>query len=96
MAAAALLIPTALLGKQKTLPGELLVVTAFATLLLPVAAASGVHPLKAGLAAAVWWLSFGLGTLEVHAIKARFKESARQQWTLVGANTLTLLLLLQG
>jgi hypothetical protein len=85
LAAATLLIPTVLLGRQKTIFGELLVVTAFATLLLPLAAASGVDPLRAGLAAAVWGLSFGLGTLEVHAIKARLKRSAAEQWTRWGS-----------
>lgn len=85
MAAAALLIPVVLLGKQKTLFGEFLVITTFATLLLPLAAASGAHPIRAGLAAAVWWISFGLGTLEVHAIKASLRDSAKRQWTRLGS-----------
>ena len=85
MAAAALLLPMVLRGKQKTLFGEFVVVTAFATLLLPLAAASGADPRRAGAAAAVWWLSFALGTLEVHAIKARLKDTAKSQWTRWGS-----------
>jgi hypothetical protein len=76
-----LLVPLVLLGRQKTLPGEFLVITTFATLVLPMAAASGVDPTRASLASAVWWVSFGLGTLEVHAIKARHKNTGRAGWT---------------
>lgn len=85
MAAAALLVPTVLAGRQKSFFGEILVVTAFATIILPLAAASGADPGRAKLAAAVWWLAFVLGTLEVHAIKARLKETAGRQWTRWGS-----------
>ena len=80
-AAGILLVPMALTGRQKTLVGEFLVITAFATLVLPMAAASGVDPTRAALTAAVWWVSFGLGTLEVHALKARHKKTGRAGWT---------------
>jgi len=79
--ASILLIPMVLMGRQKTLFGEFLVITAFTTLLLPMAAASGADPTRAALASAVWWLSFGLGTMEVHAIKARHKKTERARWT---------------
>jgi hypothetical protein len=85
LAAGSLLVPLVLLGKQKTIFGEFVVVTAFATLLLPLAAASGADPERAVLAAGVWWISFGLGTLEVHAIKARLKKTAKSQWTRLGS-----------
>ncbi len=85
VSAAILLIPVVLAGRQKSLPGEILVITGFSTLLLPLAAASGVPTLKAALAAGVWWLSFCLGTLEVHAIKARIKPTAPKQWTRWGS-----------
>jgi hypothetical protein len=85
MAAGALLIPLLLRGTQKSIFGEFVVVTAFATLLLPLAAASGADPQRAAAAAGVWWLSFALGTLEVHAIKARLKEKAKNQWTRWGS-----------
>jgi hypothetical protein len=92
--AAAFLIPTVLAGKQKTIPGELLVVTTFSTVLLPLAAASNVPMIRAGLAACVWWTSFALATLQVHAIKARHKNRGRGRWTVWGsplASGLTLL-----
>lgn len=79
--AAVLLVPLSLGGRQKSLPGEFLVLTTFSTLVLPLAAAAGANPIRGILAAGVWWLSFGLGTLEVHAIKARIKKTARRQWT---------------
>ncbi len=78
--AALLLVPVVLAGKQKTVPGELLVATAFTTLLLPLALPWGAQPMRVVLAAAVWWVSFALGTLEVHAIKARHKKKARNRW----------------
>lgn len=79
--AGALLIPLVLAGRQKTLLGEFLVITAFSTLILPLAAASGADPNRAQLAAGVWWISFALATLEVHAIKARNRSTARSRWT---------------
>jgi hypothetical protein len=80
-----LLIPVARAGRQKSLPGELLVLTAFSTLVLPLAAASGGDSIRALLAAGVWWLSFFLATLEVHAIKARVMKKPRYRWTRWGS-----------
>jgi hypothetical protein len=80
-APALLLLPLVLSGRQKTLPGELLVVTAFSTLVLPLGISAGADPALAGAASVLWWVSFFLGTLEVHAIKARYKERARRVWT---------------
>ena len=74
------LVPMVLTGRQKTLGGELLAITAFTTLMLPMAVASGVDPVRAALASAVWWFSFGIGTLEVRAIKARHKGAAGTGW----------------
>jgi hypothetical protein len=82
---AVLLIPLVLSGRQKTLAGELLVITVFSTLVLPLAAASGADPARAAWAALVWWVSFFLGTLEVHAIKARHKHTPRSRWTRWGS-----------
>jgi len=89
----AALIPLVLSGRQKTLAGEVLAITAFSGLVLPLAAACGADATRAGLAAAVWWGSFSLGTLEVHAIKARHKaphkaphkDTGRSRWTLWGS-----------
>lgn len=76
-----LLVPMALTGRQKSLPGEFLVLTVFSTLVPPLAVASGADPIRPVLAAGVWWISFGLGTVEVHAVKARIRKTARSQWT---------------
>jgi hypothetical protein len=81
LGAASLLIPLVLAGKQKTIPGELLVAAAFSTLLLPLALPWGTAPIRVALATGVWWASFSLGTLEVHALKARHKRTARSRWT---------------
>lgn len=80
-----LLLPLFLLGRHKSLVGELLVVTAFATLVLPLGAASGADRGRLISAAFVWWASFSLGTLEVHAIKARHKNTQRSRWTRWGS-----------
>ena len=85
LTSAILLVPLVLSGRQKTVAGEILVITAFSTLVLPLAAACGADPTRAGWAAAVWWGSFSLGTLEVHAIKARHKDTGRSRWTLWGS-----------
>ncbi len=81
----AVLIPLVLSGRQKTLAGEVLAIAAFSGLVLPLAAACGADAARAGWAAAVWWGSFTLGTLEVHAIKARHKDTGRSRWTLWGS-----------
>jgi hypothetical protein len=78
---AALVVPLVLAGRQKTLRGEILVVTSLAALVLPLAAVTGVDPPTARWASLVWWLSFLLGTLEVHAIKARSKTRRNGAWT---------------
>lgn len=82
MLAGILLVVLAISGRQKTILGELVVVATFSTMVLPLAAASGAEPSRALAAAGVWWLSFSLGTVEVHAIKARVKKVARRRWTL--------------
>lgn len=74
-----------LLGGTKSLPAELLVATAFATLHGVVAASAGADPAAAGLGVAVWVASFALATLSVHALKARFKRKGRGQGAAGGA-----------
>lgn len=83
--AALLLLPVVHAGRQKTLPGEVLVVTTFATLIFPLTAASGGSRGDAEWAFLVWWFSFFMGTLEVHAIKARHKNTRRSRWTRWGS-----------
>ncbi len=90
-----LLLPLVFLGHQKTMVGEILVLTVFATLVFPLGAASGAEFGRMTSAVVVWWGSFFLGTLEVHAIKARHKTNRRSQWTRWGsptASTATVLL----
>ncbi|MGW8267019.1 MAG: YwiC-like family protein [Longimicrobiales bacterium] len=79
--AGSLLFPLVLAGRQKSVVGELLVVTAFTTLILPLAAASGADAGRSAAALGVWWVSFALGTLEIHALKARHKNTGRSAWT---------------
>jgi hypothetical protein len=95
-AAGLLLIPTFLAGRQKTILGEILVVTAFSTLVLPLAMASGAEANRAWAAACVWWVSFALGTFEVHAIKARHKPAGRSDWTRWGSPLLSGAVVLAG
>jgi hypothetical protein len=77
-----LVAPLFALGRHKTILGEFLIVAVFAGLVVPMGAAAGV-PFSGTLpVAGVWSLSFSLGTLEVHAIKARNKASSRiNGWT---------------
>ncbi|MCX7891913.1 MAG: YwiC-like family protein [Burkholderiales bacterium] len=71
VAAAALLVPLALARRLKTLGGELLAAAAFASLHLPVGAASGLSGTALWGPCVVWLASFTAGTFAVHAIKAR-------------------------
>lgn len=96
VASGALLVPTVLAGRQKTILGEILVVTAFSTLVLPLAMASGAETHRAWAAACVWWVSFSLGTFEVHAIKARHKPTGRSDWTRWGSPLLSGAVVLAG
>jgi hypothetical protein len=96
VASGVLLIPTVLTGRQKTILGEILVVTAFSTLVLPLAIASGAETDRAWAAAFVWWVSFSLGTVEVHAIKARHKSTGRSDWTRWGSPLLSGAVVLAG
>jgi hypothetical protein len=80
-----LLIPLVSSRRHKSVVGELLVVTTFSTLILPLSAASGADLARAIPAAAMWWVSFALGTLEVHAIKARAKAARKNGWTRWGS-----------
>ncbi len=89
------LVPLVVLGKQKSLAGEILVITVFAALVFPLGATSGAATGTVLGAASVWWGSYFLGTLEVHAIKAVHKGAKRSRWTRWGspfAAVVTLLL----
>lgn len=69
--------------RQKTVAGEVLVVATLATVLIPVALAGGVERSMASAAAGVWFISLTLGTLAVHALKARSEKFKDRRWTRV-------------
>jgi hypothetical protein len=64
----------------KTLAGEVLVAATLTSALIPVALAGGVRWSYALEAAFVWFASFVLGTLTVHAIKARLPGDGTGNW----------------
>lgn len=80
IAAGLLLLPWVLSRRQKSIAGELVVILAFAATALPIALAVGAGWRFAWAAAAVWLVSFGLGTLAVHALKLRHKRGAEARW----------------
>jgi hypothetical protein len=77
------LIPALREGRLKTLASETLVIATLSSTVLPIAIASGSDPVMAATASLVWFLTFSLGTIAVHAIKARHKESFGSRWTIV-------------
>lgn len=77
---ALLLLPLTLTRREKTTTGELLVAMTLPSTMIPVAIAGGVSPSTAVIAAAVWAVVFGLGTLTVRAIIARAKKNVRPSW----------------
>ncbi len=79
------LVPAVLRGRQKTLAAEIVVIAAFSATVLPVGIAGGVAWSFAWMVSGVWFVSFVLGTLAVHAIKAHHKQVTGAQWTRTGA-----------
>lgn len=77
---ALLLLPLTLTRQEKTTTGELLVAMTLPSTMIPVAIGGGVAPATAVIAAAVWAVVFGLGTLTVRAIIARARKNARPSW----------------
>ncbi len=75
------LLPGFLSGRLKSLLAEILVIAALSSMVLPMAVSNGVEWTMAWTAAAVWFVVFALGTLGVHAIKAKAKKTAPAQWT---------------
>ena len=93
---AVVLTPAAFAGRLKTLRSELLVAAAFATALLPIALASNVTWSLALTASTVWFTTFSLGTLTVHAIKASIKQQSDMQWTRRALPALAMVVILAG
>jgi hypothetical protein len=78
-----ILLPAFLSGRLKTLLAEILVIATLSLMTLPMAVSNGVEWSMAWTAAGVWFLVFTLGTLGVHAIKARAKRTAGGEWTII-------------
>lgn len=77
---ALLLVAPVARGREKTLGAELLMAAALAGMLAPVGLSAGLHPRFVAVATFVWFASFGLATLLVHAIKA-LGTGATRPWT---------------
>jgi hypothetical protein len=80
VAAGLLLVPWIVRRRQKTFVGELVVIVAFAAAVVPISLAVGASWRFAWTAGGVWFVSFGLGTLAVHALKLRHKRGAAAGW----------------
>jgi hypothetical protein len=93
---AAALAPAALTARVKNLGGELLVAATLAGTLVPVAVAGGAGWHYALLAAAIWFTSFLLATLTVHALKTRAKGHLSPRWTLRAAPLLGIATIVAG
>lgn len=85
LAGAAALLPAGRRGRIKTIGSELLVAATLTAALLPVALAGGARWSYSLAAAFVWVLSFALGTVTVHAIKARAQGIDHARRMVVGA-----------
>jgi len=82
-----------LVGRTKSLVGELLVGATFASVHAVIASAGGSPPDRLYLPVGVWTASFTLSTLAVHALKRRFKGRGPAGWTLTAAPALAVGLL---
>lgn len=72
---AVLLVPAMVRGEVKTLGPEILVVAHFSTTLMPLAVEGGAGWSFAWAASGVWFVSYTLGTIAVHALKAAHKQT---------------------
>jgi hypothetical protein len=89
-ACAVALLPWLYRHRLKTLAAEILVVAAFSATVLPLAVREAADWRFAWTAAAVWCGSFTLGTLAVHAIKVRHKQTVGVRWSRPAAPALAL------
>lgn len=88
LALGAALIPAYASGRLKTLGSEILIIAALSAAVLPLALSAGVDWETAVASAAVWFVTFTLGTIAVHAIKARHKNSFGSRWTIAATPVL--------
>lgn len=82
--------------KTKTLPGELLVAAAFASVHGVLAASGGLGPRGTYLPVLAWTASFAVATLSVHALKYRFKGRGPGRWAVAAAPALAGVLVAVG
>jgi hypothetical protein len=96
LTAGAILLPAFLGGRVKTLAAEILVIAALAGMVLPMTVASGVAWSLGWAATLVWFVSFTLGTLTVHAIKAKTGKGVGSRWAMATTPLLGLATLAVG
>jgi len=87
------LTAAAVKNRLKTLLSELVMATAFASLLVPIGLAGETSWREAITAAAVWMIAFTLATLTVHEVKARTKPILTNRWALWVAPLTALMLM---
>ncbi|UCD25485.1 MAG: YwiC-like family protein [Gemmatimonadota bacterium] len=87
----AVLLPAFLSGRLKTLAAEVLVIAALSATILPMAVSSGVEWSRAWVAVLVWFVAFLIGTLAVHAIKAKTGKSVGTKWAIAATPLLSAL-----
>jgi hypothetical protein len=85
LACSGVLVPAFTTGKLKGLVPETLVIATLSSVVMPIAVSGGAEWALAWLACGVWFVSFLLGTVAVHAIKAKHKPDIRSSWTIVAA-----------
>jgi len=84
----AALLPAFLSGRLKTLMSEVLVIAALSGTVLPMAVSSGVEWSLAWIAGGVWFVTFLIGTLAVHAIKAKTGKGVGTKWAIIATPAL--------
>lgn len=82
--------------KTKTLPGELLVAAAFASVHGVLAASGGLGSRGTYLPVVAWTASFAVATLSVHALKYRFKGRGPGRWAVAAAPVVAGILVVAG
>ena len=88
LGAGVLLLPAFLSGRLKTLTSEILVIAALSATVLPMAVSSGVGWSRAWIASSVWFVTFLIGTLAVHAIKAKTNKRDGTKWAITATPAL--------
>ncbi|UCG86700.1 MAG: YwiC-like family protein [Gemmatimonadota bacterium] len=89
LACGAVLLPGFLSARLKSLVSEILVIATLSGVVLPMAVSSGVAWSLAWAAAGVWFVTFLLGTLAVHAIKAKTGKEVGTRWAIIATPILS-------